>query len=115
MTLEKLEEIREKIDKVQIFIDGVIAHKNGIAGIGEIKRQAMYNAQVFKEFIDAAIAEERAESARPEPGDVVALVDKNGNVFVESFGGYGAYEPGTRFVVLMRAADVRRKIEGASS
>jgi hypothetical protein len=47
----------------------------------------------------------------PDYGDIVALIDKDGNAFIEAFCGYGAYERETRFIVLMRAEDARMIID----
>ena len=107
MTLEKLEEIREKIAALGIFPS---------------IHDPTYCAAIYRNdalsVLDAAIAEERAESANPEPlfeeGDAKAVFDCL--KYHASAGGEYEYR-GTlaieAFQRIMRAAGVRRKIEEA--
>lgn len=98
MTLEKLEEIRDKIAALHI-------------DTASDDEENAYEKVI--RIIDAAIAEERAESAKPEPGDVVEPFNEwwgNGHSYLSE---RDAREIYSEFSGLMRAADVRREIEEA--
>lgn len=92
---------------------------NFIDGLGYPSRTTRDLHAVLAGGKDAAIAEERA---KPEPKDVCLFYDIDGAVgvgFLRRPSAIGGYETTTgtlydRAIVLMRAADVRRKIEEAS-
>jgi len=108
--IEALEQVREKIAVLDM---GRFLHLDRF-----ISLHACHNT--ILNIIDEAIAAERTESAKPELGDVVAWVFPDGDYFLEQpfyedqIAQYNAME-NAKAIVLMRAADVHRKIEEASS
>ena len=78
---------------------------------GEYEYRGTLAIEAFQRVVDKI---PRAESAKPEPGDVVAFVTEGVDMEPTMWrNGMGTVDPlgKTRVVVLMRAAEVKRRIE----